>query len=184
MMAKQRFNLVREYDASVLADFYSGVESMDDFIHNRLAVFLRVYNNSRFYVLRDENRNILAMVVLSCGQLFLDEDCKDDLRLKFPDIEEREDLKEYWDGGLFPSIEINYLAVSRDYQKRHIGSKIIEKIETFKNDEFYNHPLFLSVDALCTKEYSAVGFYDRCRFWASEYLNMRLDTLRMYRTIR
>lgn len=182
-MTKQRFHLDRESDASVLADFYSGVKSMDDFIHNRLPVFLRIYKESRFYVLRNEDGLILAMCVLSSGQLFLDEDCKDDLRMKFPDIEKWTELKEYWDGGLFPSIEINYLAVSKEYQNKHIGSKMIETIMKFKDDEFYNHPLFLSVDALCTKEYSAVGFYDKCRFWASEYMNMKLDTLRMYRTI-
>ena len=183
-MAKQRFYLELESDASVLADFYSGVKSMDEFIHNRLSVFLRVYKDSRFYVLRNEDGLVLAMCVLSSGQLFLDEDCKDDLRIKFPDIDEREDLKEYWQGGLFPSIEINYLAVNQDYQGKHIGSKIIDTISKFKDDDFYNHPLFISVDALCTKEYSAVGFYDRCRFLASEYMNMKLDTLRMYRTIR
>ena len=182
-MAKQRFHLEREADTSVLADFYSGVKSMDHFIHTRLSIFLRIYKNSRFYVLRNEDGLILAMCVLSPGQLFLDEDCKDDLRIKFPDIEERADLKEYWEGGLFPSIEISYLAVSKEYQGMHIGSKLIDTIVKFKNDEFYNHPLFLSVDALCTKEYSAVGFYNKCRFWASEYMNVKLDTLRMYRTI-
>lgn len=182
-MAKTKIYLSRESDASVLADFYSGVDGMDDFIHNRLSVFLRVYSSSRFYVLRNEQGIIIAMFVLSAGQLFLDESCKDDLRMKFPDIEEREDLKEYWGGGLFPSIEINYLAVHKDYQRQHLGRKIVNTIVNFRNDDYYNNPLFISVDAYCTHEYSAVGFYDKCRFWPSEFMNQQLDTLRMYRIL-
>ena len=182
-MTKTRYHLAREYNASVLADFKSGVESMDEFIHNRLSVFLRVYNTSRFYVLKDVDGLIVAMFVVSCGQLFLDEDCKEDLHMKFPDIEERPDIKDYWEGGLFPSIEINYLAVHKDFQNRHIGRKIIRTIMDFKDDDYYNHPVFLSVDALCTNEYSAVGFYQKCNFWASEFMNQKIDTLRMYRTL-
>ena len=156
---------------------------MDSFIHTRLSAFLRAYN-CRFYVLRDEQGVVVAMFVTSGGQLCLDEDCKDDLRLKFPDIEEWPELKDYWEAGVFPSIEIDYLAVRREYRDQHIGTDIISIIESFKEDVFYNHPLFLSVDAYCTDEYSAVRFYERCSFWASEFRGQHTDTLRMYRTIR
>ena len=182
-MVKTKFYLEREQDVSVLDEFYSGIADMDNFIHNRLSVFLRVYNNSRFYVLREEQGKVIAMFVVGTGQLFLDEDCKDDLRMKFPDIESRPEIKEYWEGGLFPSIEINYLAVHKDYQHKHIGRRLIKTIAGFKEDIFYNHPLFLSVDAYCTNEYSAVRFYERCGFWASEFRGQHIDSLRMYRTL-
>lgn len=181
-MAQFDLHLRLEQDASILSDFYSGIETMDTFIHTRLSSFLRAYN-CRFYVLRDR-QVIVAMFVVSAGQLFLDEDCKDDLRLKFPDVETWPDLQDYWEAGVFPSIEIDYLAVRKDYRDQHIGKDILSIIETFHQDkEFYNNPLFLSVNAYCTKEYSAVGFYERCGFWPSELISQRIDSLRMYRTL-
>lgn len=181
-MTQLNLHLKLEQDASILADFYSGIDAMDTFIHTRLSAFLRAYN-CRFYVLRNEQGRIVAMFVTSAGQLLLDDDCKDDLRLKFPDIEEWPEIKDYWEAGVFPSIEIDYLAVQKEFRNCHIGQDIISIIESFKEDIFYHHPLFLSVDAYCTKEYSAVGFYNRCNFWASEFRNQHIDTLRMYRTI-
>ena len=124
-MALPRLHLSLESDASLLADFYCGQAEMDEFIHTRLNAFLTAYN-CRFYVVRDERETIVAMLVLSSGQLFLDEDCKDDLRLKFPDIEVNERLKPYWEAGVFPSIEIDYLAVQQEYRGRHIGSTLMQ----------------------------------------------------------
>ena len=171
-----------EQDASILSDFYSGIEKMDTFIHTRLSAFLRAYN-CRFYVLRNEQDLIVAMFVVSGGQLSLDEDCKDDLRMKFPDIDEWPELKDYWEAGVFPSIEIDYLAVRKEYRNQHIGEDILTLIESFKDDLYYHHPTFLSVNAYCTKEYSAVGFYSKCNFWAFEFVNQHIDSLRMYKTI-
>ena len=181
-MAQLNLHLRLEQDTSILSDFYTGVEAMDTFIHTRLSAFLRAYN-CRFYVLRDEQDIVVAMFVVSAGQLFLDEDCKDDLHLKFPDIEEWPNMRDYWEAGVFPSIEIHYLAVQKEYRNQHIGEDIISLIDSFKEDVFYNHPLFLSVDAYCTNEYSAVRFYERCGFWASEFRGQHIDSLRMYRTL-
>ena len=181
-MAQLNLHLRLEQDTSILSDFYSGIEAMDTFIHTRLSSFLRAYN-CRFYVLRDEQDIVVAMFVVGAGQLFLDEDCKEDLHLKFPDIEEWPSVHDYWEAGIFPSIEIHYLAVQEEYRNQHIGEDILALIESYKDDVFYNHPLFLSVDAYCTDEYSAVGFYEKCNFWASEFRGQHIDSLRMYRTL-
>ena len=175
-MTQPKLYLKLESDASILSDFYSGIEAMDSFIHSRLSAFLRAYK-CRFYVLRNE-----AGIVVSEGRLVLDEDCKDDLHMKFPDIDKWPDLKDYWEVGIFPSIEIHYLAVSKDYQRQHIGKDIISIIGSFKDDSFYHHPLFLSVAAYHTNGYSAVGFYSKCRFLASELMNQSFETLRMFET--
>ena len=175
-------HLKLEHDASILSDFYSGIEAMDVFIRTRLSAFLRACN-CRFYVLRDEQGIIVAMFVVSGGQLFLDEDCKEDLRMKFPDIEDWPELKDYWEAGVFPSIEIDYLAVRKEFRDQHVGTDIITLIESFKDDTYYHQPSFLSVNAYCTQEYSAIGFYRKCNFWASELMNQRIDSLRMYRTL-
>lgn len=42
---------------------------------------------------------------------------------------------------------------------------------------------FLTVEALATNEYSAVGFYQRCGFTANEVRKPYKDTLRMFRTL-
>jgi ribosomal protein S18 acetylase RimI-like enzyme len=42
---------------------------------------------------------------------------------------------------------------------------------------------FLTVEAYATKEYSAVGFYERCGFTAAEVKRPYKDTLRMYMTL-
>ena len=181
-MAQFNLHLKLEHDASILKAIYSGVDALDTFIHTRLAGFLRAYN-CRFYVLRNEQGVVVAMFVISGGQLILDEDCKDDLRLKFPDIDEWPALKDSWEAGVFPSIEINYLAVQKEYREQHIGKDIISLIESFKEDVYYRHPLFLSVKAYCTQEYSAVGFYSKCRFLASEFISQQIDSLRMYKTL-
>ena len=181
-MAPFNLHLSLEQDASILSDFHSGVEEMDSFIHVRLASFQRAYN-CRFYVLRDEQGTVVAMFVISAGQLFLDEDCKEDLLMKFPDIEERPKLRDYWEAGVFPSIEIHYLAVQQEYRNQKIGGDILSIIESLKDDIFYNHPLFLSVNAFYSEKYSAVGFYHKCRFWASEFASQHIDSVRMYRAI-
>ena len=102
-MERPNLYLTLEQDASILVDFYSGVDEMDDFIHTRLYAFLRTYHNSRFYVLRNAESIIVAMFVTSEGRLFLDEDCRNDLQLKFPDIEKWPEYKDYWETGAFPS---------------------------------------------------------------------------------
>ena len=181
-MAKLSLHLKLEQDASILADFYSGVDAMDKFIHTRLSAFLRAYN-CRFYVLRNTEGTIVAMFVISEGQLILDDDCKNDLRIKFPDIEKSAEIKDYWEAGVFPSIEIQYLAVRKEYRGQYIGKDIISIINSFKGDTYYHHPLFMSVHAYRTTEYSAVGFYEKCRFWASEFVNPNIETVRMYRTL-
>ena len=183
-MAQLDLYLKLEHDASILEDFYSGVDEMDAFIHTRLSAFLRAYRNSRFYVLRDTNGTVIAMFVTSEGRLVLDEDCKDDLCIKFPGIEDWSEIKDYWEAGFFPSIEIEYLAVRKAYREQHIGTDIISIIKSLKESIYSNyHPLFLSVNAYCTKEYSAVGFYKKCNFWAAEFINPTVETLRMYRAI-
>ena len=42
---------------------------------------------------------------------------------------------------------------------------------------------FLTVEALATKEYSAVGFYERCGFAPNEVKKPYKDILRMYMTL-
>lgn len=174
----------KETDASVLKDFYCGLSIMDDFIHDgRLQAFLDEYACS-FYVARD-GEDIVGMFVINRGYIELDEDCKEDLEMKFPDIQKIPLIAPYWGTGCFPSIEIDYLAVKKELRESHahIGRQMIREIMSHWEDAEYDNPLFLSVDAYCTSKYSAVRFYERCNFWKSEFKNPNIDTWRMYAII-
>lgn len=182
-MSKTRLHISVQTDVSILSDFYCGQSEMDVFIHTRLGAFLRSYLSTRFYVVKDDNQSIVAMFVLNNGHLFLDEDCKDDLLMKFPEIEKLDYLQDYWESGAFPSIEIDYIAVRQDFRNRHIGETIIHYISSLREtDVSFHNTCFISVSAYCTASYSAVPFYQKCNFWASEIKNPCSDTLRMYRT--
>ena len=53
----------------------------------------------------------------------------------------------------------------------------------YQENSFHIHCQFLTVEALATKEYSAVGFYERCGFAPNEVKKPYKDTLRMYMTL-
>ena len=179
----QDFEVTEETDVSILADFYCGLPTMDDYIHGGGLQRHISAHECKFSVVRSAEDGIVAMFVISKGQLFLDEDCKDDLEMKFPGIGEEPIVAEYWKTGCFPSLEIDYLAVRQDCRQseRHVGSWVIRKIMSYAPE--YGNPLFLSVAAYSTREYSAVPFYHHNGFWSAEFPNMNIDTLRMYRIV-
>ena len=49
-----------------------------------------------------------------------------------------------------------------------IGDFIIKEIATQACSQTFAGCQFLTVEALATKEYSAIGFYERCGFTANE----------------
>lgn len=182
MSLNTRLHISEQQDAAILADFYCGESHMDEFLHKRLNAFLASYD-CRFYVIKDDAGQIIAMFVLRNGRIYLDEDCKDDLQMKFPDILEEQDIANFWESGVFPSIEIEYLAVQQEVRKNHVGSDIIEFVSSLRNDTYFRNPIFISVSAYCTQQYTAVPFYSKNGFWASEIKNPNADTLKMYRMI-
>ena len=55
----------------------------------------------------------------------------------------------------------------------------VEAMDKFIQGDFR----MITVEALATSEYSAVGFYQRCGFTANEVRKPYKDTLRMFRTL-
>lgn len=179
----QDFVVTEESDVSILADFYCGLPFMDEYIHDgRLQTYLSQHSRT-FFVVRSECYDIVAMFVISKGVLYLDEDCKEDLEMKFPGFGTEPLIAQEWQTGMFPSLEIDYLAVREDCRGtcRHIGSWAIRKIMSFASK--YENPLFLSVAAYYTKEYSAIPFYHKNGFWAAQQPCTNIDTVKMYRII-
>lgn len=67
--------------------------------------------------------------------------------------------------------------------KRGLGHIIVEAIVEKAQNQDLAGCQFLTVEALHTKDYSAVGFYERCGFSPCDYPNPNKDTLRMFRTL-
>ena len=69
--------------------------------------------------------------------------------------------------SLYPVIEIDYFAVCKERHKSGLGYLINEIAQMAVRDEL-SPTMFLTVEALDTKEYSAVEFYRKCDFDFSE----------------
>lgn len=170
-----------------LADFYCGIEEMDEFIHSsrfldslqeRECVAYSVYDNDR----------VVGFFALNMDILDLDDDDKDDLthgylRADAPCFKTDKEFLEFMSQPRFKVVDIAYLAVSKEYRHLGIGSAIMKEICVLA-EEMNPEGWFMTVDALYLpkKPYSAVEFYEKFRF--QRMLPPRTDTIRMYRTMR
>lgn len=172
-------------DASSLSSFSCGIPAMDNFIHSNLTLSV-IHNYCKLFSVIDVNNTIVAMFALSFDSLRLDFDDKDDLQQDFSSTSsptlESEYEETFWCKAHYPALEIAYLAVAKEYQHQHLGKDIIELIIEKAKTQSIGGCQFITVEAYCTKEYSAVGFYTRCGF-AQVDLVAKYDTIRMYRNL-
>lgn len=82
----------------------------------------------------------------------------------------------------YPALEITYLAVSKQYQRKDIGTAIIGEIAQLAREQNLFGCIFLTVKALHTKTYSAKAFYEKNDF-ALLSPTPSFDTWPMYRTL-
>lgn len=178
-----RFERIR--DTSVLSPFYSGVPTMDKFIHEGLQWCID-YNYCHVYAVL-EAEEIVAMVALSYDSLILDSNDKEEMQSSFfpkPDISYG--YKDtFWAKANYPALEITYLAVREDKRHQGIGEFIIEAVaqKALEPSQNIGGCQFLTVEAYNQHGYNAVGFYYHCDFVAAELPNPNKETLRMYKLI-
>lgn len=172
-------------DFQCLNTFTSGVESMDIFIRGDFR--LSVENHyCQAYVVKFEEE-IVAIFALSFDSLDLDSDDKEELQSGFsstalPDVDS--DYQEtFYAKPRYPAMDIAYLAIQKKWRGKHIGDFLIKQIADLARRQTLAGCQFLTVEALATKEYSAVGFYERCGFAPNEIKKPYKDTLRMYMTL-
>lgn len=180
---EEYINLVFERidDASVLSNFYCGIDEMDEFIHNKLQDYLKKAGCDTYTIKQGDE--IVAMLSLGEDTLSLDDDDKDDMRSGFvPKPNIALDNKDFFAEKDFPAIEIAYLAVKKEKRKQGIGEYIISQVEK-KAQRDNPECEFLTVEAYKTKKYSAVGFYNKCDFTPAEQPQSYKDTLRMYKVL-
>ena len=172
-------------DFDCLSLFSSGVESMDKFIRSDFRVSVENHYCSAYVV--KYKQEIVAIFALSFDSLDLDSDDKEDLDTGMssagtPNIDWNY-RNTFYAKPRYPALDIAYLAVQQEWRKRGVGSRLIETIAERARSQNFAGCQFLTVEALATKEYSAVGFYSRCGFAPNEQRNPRKDTLRMFRTL-
>ena len=132
-------------------------------------------------------QELVAIYALSFDSLDLDSDDKEEL-MTGVSLTGRPELDwNYYDIFLakprYPALDIAYLAVQKSFRGKNIGRSIIKLIVDKARAQDFAGCQFLTVEALATKEYSAVGFYEHCGFTANEVKKPYKDTLRMFRTL-
>lgn len=176
MEKKYNIRIERAADTSALSDFRCGVKSMDDFIHdkeNGLSKFIQLRLSNLWIVF--EKDTAIAFFALSKDALILNSEDrrnmenKEDNAIVLPN--DRHDADKFWDKEKYPAIEIDYLAVCKQKRENlddHLGTYIVEEICRMAETDIFSATMFLTVEALDTKEYSAVDFYRSCDFEFSE----------------
>ena len=172
-------------DFHCLETFCSGVEAMDKFIQGDFRMSVENHYCSAYGVwYKDE---LVAIYALTFDSLDLDSDDKEELETGMsstgmPDIDWN--YKEtFYAKPRYPALDIAYLAVRKEYRGNRVGQSIVELIAERARTQSFAGCQFLTVEALATNEYSAVGFYQRCGFTANEVRKPYKDTLRMFRTL-
>lgn len=172
-------------DFQSLNSFASGVESMDRFIREDFCMSVENHYCQAYTVAFEDE--IVAIFALSFDSLDLDSDDKEELQSGFsstasPDVDfNYKDT--FYSKPRYPAMDIAYLAVQKRWRGKHIGDFIIKQIADLARRQTLAGCQFLTVEALATKDYSAVGFYERCGFAPNEVKKPYKDTLRMYMTL-
>lgn len=173
---------------------------MDRFIHdheNGLAKFIKL-RLSNLWIVFEDGRAV-AFFALSKDALMLNNEDRRKIEGKEKNtfvLPAPDDADKFWDKEKFPAFEIDYLAVckeKRDDPEDHLGTYIVEEICKMADADIFSATMFLTVEALDTKEYSSVNFYRSCDFEFSDvaqnkynYETMfgnRPSTRRMYKLI-
>ena len=172
-------------DFSCLESFCSGIEKLDRFIQNDL--YLSAENHyCTVYGVRFQDE-LVAIFALSFDSLDLDSDDKEELlngisTTGTPDVDINYS-DTFYSKSHYPALDIAYLAVQKQWRLKQIGRFLIDQIVQKARKQSFAGCQFITVEAYATKEYSAVGFYDKCGFSPCEVKSPLKDTLRMYKTL-
>jgi len=172
-------------DFHSLQTFCSGIETMDSFIRGDFRMSVENHYCQAYAVMLGEE--IVAIFALSFDSLDLDSNDKEELQTGIsstgtPSMDwNYEDT--FYSKPRYPAMDIAYLAVQSKWRGKHIGDFLIKQIADLARRQTLAGCQFLTVEALATKDYSAVGFYERCGFAPNEVKKPYKDTLRMYMTL-
>ena len=118
MEKKYNIRIERAADTSALSDFWCGVKSMDDFIHDTekgLAKFIQLRLSNLWIVF--EGDKAVAFFALSKDALMLNSEDRRNIERKEQNtiaLPNPDDADKFWDKEKYPAIEIDYLAVCKE----------------------------------------------------------------------
>ena len=178
-----RINPLKDFNC--LDTFFSGIESMDTFIQGDFRLSVKNHYCTAYVVLSGDD--VVGVFALSFDSLDLDSDDKEELRTGIsltgvPDIEWSY-RNTFYSKSRYPALDIAYLAIQQKWRGKKVGRHLLNIIAEQARVQTFAGCQFLTVEALATKEYSAVGFYEKCGFTANEVKKPYKDTLRMFRTL-
>ena len=160
---------------------------MDDFIHDKekgLDKFIQLRLSNLWIVF--EGEKAVAFFALSKDALVLNSEDRRIIERKEQNasvLPNPEDAEMFWDKEKYPAYEIDYLAVCEEKRNNpddHLGTYIIEEIRKMSKADTFSATMFLTVEALDTREYSAVKFYRSCDFEFSEVAQNKYNYEAMY----
>lgn len=161
-----RVDLLKDF--KLLENFECGVKQMDDFIHDHLQSCNDNHYCTTYAAVDISTARVAGLFALSFDSVTLDGGDFEDMRIgaattDILDVDEsfRERLESK---TVYPALEITYIAVSKDYQRMGVGSELVDAVVKKAKTQNMSGCLFLTVNALHTPQYSAVAFYEKCRF--------------------
>lgn len=181
---RQKLTIRLLKDLHELDGFTCGIRLMDDFISRGFSNCVQSHLCTP-YACYDEKETLVAFFALSFDALDLDSDDKDDLKEGYSQntssLPSGYDI--FWEKSRYPALEITYLAVSATMQHKGIGYAVFDAIVDHARRQTVAGCQFITVNALHTKEYSAVDFYYKCGF--SRYGNLAItsDIIPMFYTL-
>lgn len=173
------------HDFHCLETFCSGVESMDIFIRNDFRMSVENHYCAAYVVTYQDE--VVAVFALSFDSLDLDSDDKEELEAGISSTGTTDvdwNYKDtFYSKPRYPALDIAYLAVQEKWRGQGVGHLLVDTIAEQARSQTFAGCQFLTVEALATSDYSAVGFYQRCGFTANEIRKPYKDTLRTFRTL-
>ena len=133
----QVLTIERAFDIDALSSFMCGIREIDQLIHKKEGGLLSFITEvpCEFYIVKNGDYPI-ALFVLSTRTITI--------------LNER-----------YNSLEIDFIAVREDWQRKGIGTIIINLAE---NNAYEAEFPFLTTAAFFNKRYDASGFYEKCGF--------------------
>lgn len=145
----------------LLKSFSYGIQSLDDFIHSGLEVYSKSHYCSVYAVsTKNGSRDIVAVFALAFDSIVLETDDFDDMNSGFsetwrPNVLENSRI-EFENKSVYPTLEIAYLVVRKDFQHKNLGKAIVDEIAEYARRQTLAGCVFLTVKAYHTSRHSAL----------------------------
>ena len=176
-----QIRLLTEEDFEKLSSFSCGVPELDNFFRSEVRECVKYHYLSAYCALLNTGEIIAAFTLMNDALMITDpyekEEFIDDLQFETP-----KDIVDFFSRQTsFPAINIGHLGTIVKYQRRGVGSAIIDLVsETFSNDKRAGCQ-FITVDSLNNPKTN--NFYCQNSFSFQTNKDSTKPTRRMYRIL-